>query len=195
MHMLIATSGVLSPDPVIEFTRPLLGQNGRVTLMTVIEVPRAFLEDLHVSDGRASASNEEREEAVSGYLEERGRKIVEPVRVALEAARIPSEVRFVEGDDAALAISEAASDLNADVVVLGATRPIFNREAWESVSARVMLESGRPVLVIPAPHWNDEPGDLRERAGKPATGAFAESRLDPVPRTVGSREAPDPKDR
>lgn len=151
MHMLIATSGVLSPDPVVDFTRHLLGQNGRVTLITVIEVPRAFLDDLHVSEGRGSASNDEQEEAVAGYLSERGRKIVEPIRAALESARIPSEVRFVEGNDAAAAIADAANTLDADIVVLGATRSIFNRDAWESVSARVMLESDRPVLVVPAP--------------------------------------------
>ncbi len=162
MHMLIATSGLLSPDPVIGFTRHLLGQNGRVTLITVIEVPRVFLEDLHVSEGRGPASGDEQEEAVAGYLEERGRKIVEPIRVALELARIPSEVRFVEGNDAATAISDAANALDADIVVLGATRSIFNREAWESVSARVMLESSRPVLVVPAPRRDDASAEPRD---------------------------------
>ena len=155
MHMLIATSGVLDPNPVIDFTRRLLGQNGRVTLITVIEVPRAFLDDLHASEGRGTASDDEQEEAVAAYLDERGRKTVEPIRAALESARIPSEIRFVEGNDAATAIAEAAGILDADIVVMGATRPIFNREAWESVSARVMLESDRPVLVVPAPQRDD----------------------------------------
>lgn len=174
MHMLIATSGVLSPDPVVDFTRHLLGQNGRVTLITVIEVPRAFLEDLHRSEGRGSASGDDQEEAVTSYLDERGRKIVEPIRSALESAQIPSEVRFVEGNDAAAAISNAASTLEADIVVLGATRSIFNREAWESVSARVMLESDRPVLVVPAPQRED-----------PRTGPRGEDTSDD-PSVVGS---------
>lgn len=162
MHMLIATSGVLDPDPVVDFTRHLLGQNGRVTLITVIEVPRAFLGDLHTSEGRGAVSGDEQEEAVVGYLEERGRKIVEPIRVALESARIPSKIQFVESNDAATAISDAARVLDADIVVLGATRPIFNREAWESVSARVMLESDRPVLVVPAPQRDDPQTGPRE---------------------------------
>lgn len=155
MHVLIATSGALNPEPTVEFTRHLLGQNARVTLITVIEVPRAFLEDLDASDGRPFASEDGREEAVDRYLEERGRKTVEPLRVALDAARIPWEVRFVEGDDAASGIINAADTLDADVVILGATRPIFDREAWESISARVMLESGRTVLVVPAPQRDD----------------------------------------
>ena len=160
MHVLIATSGVLSPAPVVEFTRPLLGQNGRVTLITVIEVPRAVLDALDAADGRPLDVDAQglREEAVSRYLVERGRQIVEPVRIALEAARIPSEVRFVEGSDAAAGITHLADEIDAEVVVLGATRPIFNREAWESVSARVMLESARPVLVIPAPPRDEADG-------------------------------------
>ncbi|MEN8234627.1 MAG: universal stress protein [Actinomycetota bacterium] len=155
MHVLIATSGVLSPEPVVEFTRHLLGQNGHVTLITVIEVPRAFLDDLDAADGRTEASQEAREDAVSRYLKERGRQAVEPVLVALESARIPTNVKFVEGGDAAKGIAQAADTIEADVVVLGATRPIFNRDAWESVSARVMLESARPVLVVPAPPRED----------------------------------------
>ena len=58
-------------------------------------------------------------------------------------------MRVLEGSDPARAISDAADSLGADVVLLGATKQIFDFEAWESVSARVMLESGRPVLVVP----------------------------------------------
>ena len=63
-----------------------------------------------------------------------------------------------EGADPALSISELANELDADVVVLGATRRIFDQAAWESVSARVMIESGRPVLVVP-------PRDSEARSG------------------------------
>ena len=152
MHVLIATTGVLSPEPVVEYTRQLLGQHGKVTVITVIEVPRDFLDDL---DGTRPVDDEG---AASAYIEERGRRLVEPVTRALEGARIPYEVVLLEGADPASAISSAASDLEADVVVLGATRPIFAQDAWESVSARVMLESGRPVLVIPGiPEKSDDP--------------------------------------
>ena len=49
-------------------------------------------------------------------------------------------------------ISQLAEELAADVVLLGATRQSFDQSAWESVSARVMIESGRPVLVLPPSH-------------------------------------------
>ena len=150
MHVLIATTGVLSPEPVVDFTRQLLGQHGRVTVITVIEVPRDFLDDL--DEGRASD-----DDAISSYIEERGRRLVESVTLGLEGAQIPYEVVMLEGADPAAAISAAAEDLAADIVVLGATRPIFKQDAWESVSARVMVESGKPVLVIPGlPEKTDE---------------------------------------
>ncbi|GMQ85875.1 MAG: hypothetical protein BMS9Abin07_1444 [Acidimicrobiia bacterium] len=149
MHVLIATTGVLSSEPVVEFTRQLLGQNGKVTVMTVIEVPRQFLDDLQRTTGGTRGDTSDA--AADKYLQERGHRLVESVAQALEGARIPYEVIYVDGADPAIAISQTAGDLDADVVVLGATRPIFDRDAWESVSARVMLECGKPVLVVPSP--------------------------------------------
>lgn len=158
MHVLIATTGALSPEPVVDFTRHLLGTQGRVTITTVIEVPRDFLESLDGGDWHPLHEGEpdDGEGVVARYLDERGRKLVEPVYLALQAAGIDSEIRYLDGKHPATAISNAAAELRVDVVVLGATRQIFDRDAWESVSARVMVESGKPVLVLPAPA-NEEP--------------------------------------
>ena len=152
MHVLVATAGALSPEPVVEFARHLIGGTGSVTVTTVVEVPRSFLENLDADDWHPlhdEPSRDTAESVVDAYLVERGHRITDPLRLALEGARIPCEVRILEGADAAVAISEAANSIGADVVILGATKPIFNRDAWESVSARVMVESGRPVLVVP----------------------------------------------
>jgi nucleotide-binding universal stress UspA family protein len=152
MHVLVATAGALSPEPVVEFARHLIGGTGMVTITTVVEVPRSFLEDLGADDWHPlhdSTHRESAESVVASYLSERGNRITDPVRQALEGARIPCDVRILEGADPAAAISKAADELGADVVILGATKPIFDRDAWESVSARVMIESGRPVLVVP----------------------------------------------
>jgi len=153
MHVLIATTGVLSPEPAVEFTRHLLGEEGRVTVTTVIEVPRGFLDTLR-SEGwhpltEEFAVDDSDDAIMQRYVEERGRRLTEPICAALRGAGFESETVFREGDDPALAISQLAEDLGADVVLLGATRQIFDQSAWESVSARVMIESGRPVLVLP----------------------------------------------
>ena len=156
MHVLIATTGALSPDPAVEFTAHLIGDSGRVSVTTVIEVPRPFLDQLrdegwHPLGGLDEAGELEMEDdAVIGrYVEERGRRLTEPVVNALRAEGIEAEAVFLEGEDPAVSISELADKIDADVVVLGATRRIFDQSAWESVSARVMIESGRPVLVVP----------------------------------------------
>ena len=151
MHVLVATAGALSPDPVVEFTRHLIGGTGSVTVVTVVEVPHSFLEGIDSDDWHPlhDWTPESGETLTAEYLDERGQRVTEPIRQALEAARIPCNVRILEGGDPAQVISDAADALGADVVLLGATKKIFDMEAWESVSARVMLESGRPVLVVP----------------------------------------------
>ena len=152
MHVLVATAGALSPEPVVEFARHLIGGTGSVTVTTVVEVPRSFLENIDADDWHPlhdAANRDTAESVVNSYLNERGHRITDPLRQALEGSKIPCEVRVLEGTDPAAAITKAADELGADVVILGATKQIFDRDAWESVSARVMIELGRPVLVVP----------------------------------------------
>jgi len=152
MHVLVATAGALSPEPVVEFARHLIGGTGSVTVTTVVEVPRDFLEHLDADDWHPlhdAPSTSNTDEVVANYLAERGHRLTDPIKQALETARIPCEVKILEGADPAEAISAAAHDLAVDVVLLGATKRIFKVDAWESVSARVMQEAGRPVLVVP----------------------------------------------
>src|SRR4030042_1572516 len=77
MRMLIATAGGLSPDPVAQFAERLVGPDGWVRVITVIEVPRSFLDEIRgegwhpLSDaGRAWSSEEDA--LIARYVEERG---------------------------------------------------------------------------------------------------------------------------
>ncbi|GMQ97905.1 MAG: hypothetical protein BMS9Abin17_0408 [Acidimicrobiia bacterium] len=174
MHVLVATAGALSPEPVVEFARHLIGGTGSVTVTTVVEVPREFLEDLGADDWHPlhdAHSKANTDEVVANYLAERGHRLTDPIKQALETARIPCEVRVLEGADPAAAISAAAHDLAVDVVLLGATKRIFDVDAWESVSARVMQEAGRPVLVVPQARKDsddDEHVDSFQETAEPA---------------------------
>ena len=155
MHILIATTGALSPGPVADFAAKLVGEAGRISVVTVIEVPRTFLDTIRSDQwnplGESSPDWQTREDAViARYVEERGRRITDPVLSALAARGLSAESRYLEGEDPARSIVAAVKDLDADMVILGATRKIFDESAWESVSARVMAESQRPVLVVPA---------------------------------------------
>jgi nucleotide-binding universal stress UspA family protein len=155
MHVLIATAGVLDPEPSATFTTHLVGDDGRVSVITVIEVPRSFLDTIRseqwhpLAEGERDWSREE-DAVIARYVEERGHRIIEPVLAALRSRGIEADVHYLEGEDPAATIIEATERLDADVVVLGATKPLFDETAWESVSARVMRESERAVLVVPA---------------------------------------------
>lgn len=160
MHILVATAGVLPPEPVADLAQRLLGEGGRVSVISVIEVPHAFLETIRAEEWRPLQTGEEawpsdRPALIERYVEERGRRLVEPVVVALRCRGIEARTVFVERDDPARAIVEAAEELGADVIVLGATRAIFDESAWKSVSANVIRESPRPVVVIPPPQRVD----------------------------------------
>ena len=131
-----------------------------MTVMTVVRVPRSFLEALD-DDVRRSflddspIESSDAEAKAARYLEERGLRAVEPIVAALQAAGMEAEVRFVEGDDPAEAIINTAEEVGAELVMMGATRRLFTEEAWRSVSARVIDKSHLPVLLVPGTRIED----------------------------------------
>lgn len=166
MRVLIATTGALSPGPAVEFAQHLIGPEGSVTVMTVIEVPRSFLDDLRseswhplVDGASISPFTSESDAVIERYVEERGRRLAEPILASLRAEGIEADALYVEGEDPAMTISLTATKLDVDVVVLGATRRIFAESSWKSVSARVMAECAKPVLVVPHPPKDLTPDD------------------------------------
>ncbi len=122
-------------------------------MLTVIEVPRSFL------DGLASESwhpfdedrtpDDRRAGTVDRYVEERGRKLVEPVLAALRARGIEASGIFVEGTDRAAAICATADRVDAELIMMGATRSLFGEGAWESISNEVMRRTRLPLLLVP----------------------------------------------
>lgn len=155
MHVLVATTGVLRPAPVVDLCDRLLGPEGAITVMTVIEVPRTFLQTMDEEERRSFLDDRNWETDTAqtmalGYLEERGRRVVDPIVAAFRAGgRVPA-VAFVEGDDPAEAIVSQARASGADLIVMGATRRLFGEDAWASVSARVMEKTQVPLVLIPA---------------------------------------------
>jgi nucleotide-binding universal stress UspA family protein len=138
----------------------LIGENPQVTVMTVVQVPRSFLEALDDTVRRSFLDDDlddqlAAEEKAARYLEERGQRAVDPICAALAAEGIETDVRFVEGDDPAEAIINTAEQVGAEMVIMGATRRLFTEEAWKSVSARVMVNSRLPVLLVPGTKIED----------------------------------------
>lgn len=158
MRILIATTGVLSPAPVADLCRRLGGDDGALAVMTVIQVPRTFLDSLDAEDRRSLLADDGRDDPEAkalAYLEERGHRVVDPIVAALQGEGLEATVKFVEGDDPADAIIRTADDFGAEMLVMGATRRLFTEEAWRSVSSRVMEKSQRPILLVPGPRLED----------------------------------------
>ncbi len=163
MRILIATAGVLSPEGVAQIVQRLSGPDGEVVVMTVIEVPRSFLDEIRsdewhpLTEGSPMWSSAE-DAVIARYVEERGTRLTEPLVSALAAYGVETNVEYVEGEDPAATILDAAERLGADVIVVGATKPLFDESQWESVSTRVIREARRPVLVVPT-RGNSESDD------------------------------------
>lgn len=160
MHIVIATAGALSPEPVADFVERLARPRDEVSVITVIEVPRSFLDAVRSEEWRpfsetAPSWPEEEDAQIARYVEERGRKLTNPLLAALRSRNIEPNTQYFEGEDKAQTIIDAAEKLDAGLVILGATRQIFRESAWESISARVMREARRPVMVVPPP-----PGEI-----------------------------------
>lgn len=163
MRILIATAGVLSPEGVARITQRLSGDDGEIRVITVIEVPRSFLDEIRsdewhpLTEGSPMWSPPADAE-IARYVEERGARLTEPLMAALGARGVEATVEYLEGEDPAATILAAADEFGADVIVVGATKPLFDESQWESVSTRVIRAAHRPVLVVPTrgPHDEDD---------------------------------------
>lgn len=135
----------------------MLGDGGTVTVMSVMQAPREFLEALVTEEWRPFDTEESQQppltddNEVQRYVDERGTRLVAPVIAALITRGIEPQTAFVEANDAAAAIVEVAESIGADVIIMGATRQLFTESAWTSISMQVTAASKLPVLLIPAP--------------------------------------------
>lgn len=161
VHVLVATTGVLPPGAVADLCDLIVPRDtGTVTVMTVVQVPRTFLASLDDEERRSLLDDDFRREDQSEakaarYLEERGRRVVDPLVAALAVRGRMAAVKLVEGDDPAEAIIDTARQEDADLIVMGATRRLFTEQAWTSVSARVMEKTLCPLVLVPGLRLED----------------------------------------
>ena len=97
-----------------------------------------------------------------GYLEDRGKRAVDPIVSALALAHMDAEVAFVEDTDPAEAIIRAAREREADLIMMGATKRLFTEQSWTSVSNRVMERTQCPLLLVPSPRIEEAADPRRE---------------------------------
>ena len=139
MHVMIATDGSLDADAAVAVVAPLASAGGRVTVFTVVEVPRGFLSDIRASvdpdtsqlqdvmaeyggdkSGRSEPSGWIGDDAlltryVDGCVRRRTADLVDRLRSAGAAP----EVVGVEGENAARAILKAVAESEVDILCIG----------------------------------------------------------------------------
>lgn len=169
MHVLIATDGALDAAVAAEFATRLCGSDGRVTVMTVIEINRNMLRDLRGIYGEQNSPRIDTDveyvgrvsggtgvsrawpgddEMLGRYLEQQSELRTAAMVTALAELGITAEVLAIEGEDAAGEIIKAVAHIDADMVFVGSHgRGLFDG-VLGSVGTKVARRSPRPVLVL-----------------------------------------------
>ena len=140
MHVVIATDGDLEPDSAAHYAARLAGEAGKVTVLTVVEVPRSVLAGMRSVYGERTGSVTTADAEYIGtapsppgvaqdwpgdaaiidrYMADQRDERCGPVMQALAARDVPAAVVAVESESAASAIMEQLRDLKADVVCIG----------------------------------------------------------------------------
>ena len=138
--MMIATDGTLEPEKTVGLVRRLVGDDGQVTVLSVVEVPRHMLDDMRdaaresVDDAVMQANVEYRREqaepppishwvgdqaVVENYVHRKVAERTADLVAALDDAGIEHSVVGEEGENAARAVIEAVDRLGVDVVCVG----------------------------------------------------------------------------
>lgn len=168
MHVLVATDGQLDPAAVSKFAMRLATDDGMVTVLTVIEVPRAMLSDLqdHFNDQRPRNLLRTDIETVTAtdpldpprswpgddaiiaqYLANKEQEICQPLVTSLAGNGIRAESKVVEGP-AAKGILETAAALDVDVIVVGSHGAGLFEGLLGSTGTKVTRLAKRPVLLL-----------------------------------------------
>lgn len=137
MHVHIATDGSLDPARTASTATRLAGEDGRITVLSVIEVPRELLAEMRsdASGGVPTATDPEyqSEQAtaaprthwvgddafVDRYVANQVTLRTEELVAALEAAGAEYEVVGVEGENAAKTVLQHVNDHPADFLLIG----------------------------------------------------------------------------
>lgn len=136
MHVMIATDGSLDPAATITAATRLAGDDGRITVLTVVEVPRAMLDDMrHAAadgddPGRDVEFRTERpadpithwvgdDAVVDRYVDSQVRSRTAGLVAALDDAGVAHDVAGVEGEDAARTVLERVNEGEVDYLLIG----------------------------------------------------------------------------
>ncbi len=169
MHVLIATDGKIDVETASSFAAGLAGPSGRVTVLTVVEVPRAFLHDMRgqwgamdgvgvIVDDEFVATPAVPQEAPRGwpgddavierYLADKLDQHTTPIIAALREEGVEVEGSVVESENVTNTILDQLEALGAEVVVIGSHGQGLFQGLLGSTGTKLVRRCPKPVLLI-----------------------------------------------
>jgi nucleotide-binding universal stress UspA family protein len=169
VHVVIATDGTMDVDAAGRFATVMAGPDGRVTVLTIVEVNRNLLRSLRAIYGERhpptvdsdaeyvgvqtagsppDASWPGDDEMIARYLDQQRESRTAPLVASLEAAGADVAVMAREGEDPAAGILAAVREAEADVVVVGSHGSGLFEGLLGSVGTKVARRAPCPVLVL-----------------------------------------------
>lgn len=171
MHVLVATDGKLDTELTADFASALAGQDGKVTVMMVVEIPRRFLADMRSAFGERPGVRVDSDaeyvgvgeagqppvgwpgddEMIVRYLSDKLDERTKPLAAALEKRSVTGTPVVVESENAATTILSETGARKADVVVVGSHGQGLFEGLLRSTRTKVMRLASCPVLVLRSP--------------------------------------------
>lgn len=169
MHVVIATDGKLDVEIASSFAARLAGPDGRVTVLTVVEVPRAFLHDMRAQWGAADGAGVIADDAfvatpavpqeaprgwpgddamIGRYLSDKLEQHTAPIVAELRAAGTEAKGAVVESENVTSTILEQVELLDAGSVVIGSHGQGLFQGLLGSTGTKIVRRCSRPVLLI-----------------------------------------------
>lgn len=168
MHVLVATDGSLDPDTVADLAAPLAA-DGKVTVLTVIAIPRRLLSDLRDVFGERAAADVEGDaeyvgmttdagtpptgwpgdaEMIDRYLSDKEAERCGPLAAVLADRGVDVDTRVVENEKISRTILEEADRLDAGVIVIGSRGEGRFEGMLGSTGSKIARRATRPLLLI-----------------------------------------------
>lgn len=169
MHVLVATDGAIESGVAADFAASLAGPDGRVTVLTVVEIPRAFLNDMRSARGAADGTNVVADYTfvetptvgqmapvnwpgddalIERYLNDKLTQNTRSLVTELRTRGLEPDARVAESENVAATIIEQVEALDADVVVIGSHGQGVFQGLLGSTGTKIVRRSPRPVLLI-----------------------------------------------
>ncbi|MCL1595513.1 MAG: universal stress protein [Actinomycetia bacterium] len=169
MHVLVATDGTMDADDTTRFATALAGSDGKTTVATIVRIPRRLVDDLRSQFGAQPGISVDGDAEYVGtpsvdtstpkgwpgddavieqYLGNKRIEIARPLTETIRATGAKAESIVREGDDVESDIMELATEISADVIVIGSHGHNSFSGLLGSTGAKLVRRSPVPVLVI-----------------------------------------------